>query len=553
MDPYKVDVLVVGSGAAGLTAAFTATQLGLHTMLIEQTDKIGGTTAYSGGTIWIPENSVSKEAGVDDRYEDACQYLMESLTANGGAGPESSPERIKAFLKHGPVMVDLLRSSGFRWRPSPIPDYHPEVEGARGGGRTLDPRPFDAAVLKERAGDLRHPEFSAPAGYFHDFCILTQPRASLPDFFRANWMRFRAWLRSKVMEKPTYMGCSLIAQLLAICLRKETQFQIRLNTRLKELVVRDRRVCGALAESDNRPIEVSARYGVVLATGGFARSATVREQHLPHTRVEWTLTQPEGDVGAALEAGRKVDAATSLMGEAWWIPTMTDPGSGRLTTALFELCKPHCIVVNKQGRRIFSEADPYGDSGRALYELCSKGNAAWLILDSTHRMRYTLGSLGPGAEPTDALGKKHMYRADTVQGLAHQIDVEAEGLALTVAKWNAMCEQGVDEEFRKGQSKYHLFIGDRRAKQPNMGPVTKAPFYAIAVRPGDAGTKGGLLTDESARVLDTKLSPIAGLYAAGNSSASVMGATSLGAGVTLGPAMTFAYIAVLHMLGARSG
>ncbi|GKT61098.1 hypothetical protein ColTof4_01206 [Colletotrichum tofieldiae] len=548
---HAIDILVVGSGAAALAAAATAKQLGLRTMVIEQTDKIGGTTAYSGGTIWIPQNSISKAAGFNDSRDAARQYLQDSLAQCGGAGPESSPARIEAFLDGGPETVDFFRRLGLRWRSSPIPDYHPEVSGAMdAGGRTLDPCPFDAGTLGRWTDCLRRPEHSAPVAYFHDFFTLTKPFASPIDFLTVFWIRLRALFRSRTMARPTYMGSSLIAQLLDICLRKKgAAVKIKLNTKLKSLIVEGGAVRGAVVESEGAErIEVYAPHGVLLAAGGFARREDLRREHLPHIGAEWTLTQPEGDTGDALEAACGVGAATSLMGEAWWIPTIIDPGSGKLATALFELCKPHCIVVDQQGSRIFSEADPYGDVGRALYRRCGVNNAAvWLILDWNYRKRYTLGSLGPRVEPIDALANGHIFKAADLASLAARIGVEAAGLLRTVETWNQMCDDGVDREFGKGQSKYHLFVGDRSAKRPNMGPLNKPPYYAIQVTPGDAGTKGGLLTDEHGRVADERGDAVAGLYAAGNSSASVMGSTSLGAGVTLGPAMTFARLAVLHM------
>ncbi|KAK2057677.1 FAD binding domain-containing protein [Colletotrichum caudatum] len=523
---HPIDVLVVGSGAAALAAAATAKQLGFRTMVIEQTDKIGGTTAYSGGTIWIPQNTISNAAGFNDSRDAARQYLQNSLAQSDGVGPESSPARIEAFLDGGPEMVNFFRGLGLRWRSSPIPDYHSEASGAMdAGGRTLDPCPFDAGTLGPWADCLRQPEHSAPVAYFHDFFALTKPYASVIDFLTVCWIRLRSFFRSKTMVRPTYMGGSLIAQLLGICLGKRgAAVHIRLNTKLKDLIVEGGTVCGAVVESeDSERIEVYAPRGVLLAAGGFARREDLRRKHLPHIRAEWTLTQPEGDTGEALEAACRVGATTSLMGEAWWIPTIIDPGSGKLATALFELCKPHCIVVNQQGSRIVSEADPYGD-------------------------RYTLGSLGPRVEPVDALANGHLFKAADLTSLAKQIGVESDGLLRTVETWNQMCDDGVDGKFGKGQSKYHLFVGDRSAKRPNMGPIDKPPYYAIQVTPGDAGTKGGLLTDEHGRVMDERGCAVAGLYAAGNSSASVMGSTSLGAGVTLGPAMTFARLAVLHML-----
>ncbi|KAK1990049.1 FAD binding domain-containing protein [Colletotrichum falcatum] len=552
---HPIDVLVVGSGAAALAAAATAKQLGFRTMIIEQTDKIGGTTAYSGGTIWIPQNSISNAAGFNDSRDAARQYLQHSLTQSDGVGLESSPARIEAFLDGGPQMVNFFRHLGLRWKSSPIPDYHPEVSGAMdAGGRTLDPCPFDAGTLGPWTDCLRQPGHSAPVAYFHDFFALTKPCVSVTDFLTVCWIRLRSFFRSKTMIMPTYMGSSLITQLLSICLgKKGAAVHIRLNTKLKDLIVEDGAVCGAVVESESSErVEVYAPYGVLLAAGGFARRKDLREEYLPHIGAEWTLTQPEGDTGDALEAACRVGAATSLMSEAWWIPTIIDPGSGKLTTALFELCKPHCIVVNQQGSRIVSEADPYGDVGRALYRQSSSDNAAvWLILDWNYRKRYTLGSLGSSIEPVDALVNGHIFKAGDLASLAAQIGVEAGGLLRTVETWNQMCDEGVDREFGKGQSKYHLFVGDRSAKQPNMGPINEPPYYAIQVTPGDAGTKGGLLTDEHGRVIDKLGGAVTGLYAAGNSSASVMGSTSLGAGVTLGPAMTFAHLAVLHMFERR--
>ncbi|KAJ0336255.1 hypothetical protein COL154_013640 [Colletotrichum chrysophilum] len=548
MTAKTVDVLVVGSGAAGLAAAATATRLRLSTLLIEQTDKIGGTTAYSGGTVWIPGNEVARDDGCADRIKDAREYLEGSLDKSGRRGSESSPERVDALLTQGPEMVKFFREMGLKWKTSPIPDYHPDRKGARAaGGRTLDPAPFDAATLKAGRGDLRAAAHTVPAAYFHDFHAFSQPRASAWDFVHVRWLRLRAWARSKVMAEPTYMGRSLVAQLLAICENSpEMGLELKLNTALKGLRGESGAVPVAVVESKGgERSEIHARFGVVLATGGFARCETLRKEHLPHVGTEWTLTQPQGDTGDAMRAARDAGAATSLLGEAWWIPTMIDPGSGQITIALFELGKPHCIVVDGQGRRVFAEADPYGESGRALYKLCEGGRDAWLVVDAAYRARYALGTLAPGTDPSEAVASGRIHRADTVERLAGQI--KAAELATTVDGWNEACERGVDGQFGKGNGAYHRFVGDARAKRPNLGTIAQPPFYAVALRPGDAGSRGGLRTDHNAQVLDMDRKPMKGLYAAGNASASVMGATSLGAGVTLGPAMTFAYIAAHHI------
>lgn len=538
---YRVDALVVGSGAAGLTAAAVAQSLGLDIGLIEGTNKIGGTTSYSGGTIWIPNNTISVRNGVHDTKESARNYMDESLMQHGPKGRESSNARIDAFLDKGPEMVDFLIKLGFKWspKPSPFPDYHPEIKGAlRYGGRTLDPAVFDAATLGSWNKKIRRPLHSAPAKYFHDFRILTKPSASLWDFLAICWMKFYAKLLAAMRGSPVYMGCSLVAQLLGLCLQTKTRKpSIYLNARLRDLIIKDGHIQGGnIMLADDQVATVHARYGVILAAAGFARSQDLRNQHLPSTQTRWTLTQPDGDSGDALRAGQEAGAATALLEEAWWIPTMADPLSGQTIPAMFEISKPHCIVVNKQGLRFFSEADPYGDAGRSLYENLAKGcGPAWLILDSTYRKRYTLGSLGPGVEPTDnAIADGCIFRADTLSELADQIGVDGTGLIESVEEWNKTCEAGIDRRFAKGQDEYQAFIGDSSASHPNIGPVASPPFYAVSVQPGDAGTKGGLLTDEFSRVVRSDGKFIPGLYAVGNSAASVMGSTSLGAGSQLG-------------------
>jgi len=235
-----------------------------------------------------------------------------------------------------------------------------------------------------------------------------------------------------------------------------------------------------------------------------------------------------------------------MMKEAWFIPTMTDPVTGRVTSALFEMSKPYCIVVDRRGRRCFSEAQPYGDIGHSMYE--HEAVPSWLILDWNHRSRYMLGSLWPYLKPTAAVKAGDIFEGNTLDELARQIDVDATALRETVTRWNEMCETGEDADFRKGDDAYQRFIGDENVKpNANMGPIKVPPFYALEVWPGDAGTKGGLVTDEHARVLDEHGRVIPGLYAAGNVTASVMEQSCFAAGVTLGPALTFAFIAAQHM------
>jgi succinate dehydrogenase/fumarate reductase flavoprotein subunit len=538
---FDVDVLVAGTGVTGLTAAVVARSLGLNTLLVERTDKIGGTTSYSGGTVWIPNNMISTRSGVQDTGESARRYLDGVLERYGPRGPGSSDARVDAFLTKGPEMVEFLASQGFEWsaNPSPFPDYHSDVEGALpSGGRTLDPAPVDASALGSWKDKVRRPPQSVPAQYFHDFCILTRPGPLPPTGPVA-----------ATMESAAYMGCSLVAQLLALYLRDEkNQQSIHLGTPLIDLLVEDGHVRGGKVRlSTGSVATVSAKYGVILATAGFARSQALRDLHLPLSQTKWTLAQPGGDLGDALLAcAETAGAATALLGEAWWIPIMADPLSGQTVPAMFEISKPHCIIVDEDGVRFMSEPDPYGDAGRALYTHVvnmRRRRSAWLILDSNYRQRYTLGSLGPGIDP--GVGAGSLHRADTISQLASRINVNPAGLDKTIADWNKMCETGPHSEFdRRRRGRHQTFVGDSSARHPNVGPIVLPPFYAIAIYPGDAGTKGGLLTDELSRVVRPDHSVIPGLYAAGNATASVMGPASPAAGVTIGPAMTFAYIAV---------
>lgn len=546
MEKQTVDVLIVGSGAAGLAAA--AASQGLETILIEKSSVLGGTTARSGGTLWIPGNSVPKHSKIKDSIPQGRAYLDAALGPALDSNPESSSARRDAFLKNGPTMLKHFTDRGFKCAISSIPDYRPELPGAMlQGGRTIDPSIFDAASLGPWYAHLSCAPKGSPVVFrYQDFRFLTRPCASLRDFVTVSWLAVKSKVVNIVKTAPVSMGCSLVAQLLSIAL-KQDNVHIYREAELVEFIMDGDAVVGGIVQYGDSRVEVRARRGVVLASAGFAQNQKLRDIHLQKENdVEWSLTPTGADTGNVFEAARSIGAATSLLDQVWGVPVLRDPVSGGMTFASFQVSKPHSIVVNSMGDRYFSEAAPYGDAVKIMYE---KGHAySWLIVDKRYRRRYTVGGLNPWTSSKGAREAGRMYKAGSISELAQKIKIDPSNLERTVTRWNQMCQGGKDLDFQKGDDIYQRYIGDTNVK-PNstMGTIEVGPFYAIKILPGDAGTKGGLVTDEHARVLRSDSSVVKGLYAAGNTAATLMGSYSLAAGVTLSPAMVFSYLAMSHM------
>ncbi|KAH6876879.1 FAD binding domain-containing protein [Thelonectria olida] len=547
------DVLIVGSGAAGLTAA-AATE-GLNTILIEKQSHVGGTTFRSGGTIWMPNNYLMQSWRIHDSKELGERYvnagLQQTSSATSGALPETQ-RRIKAFLSDGPKMIDYLRTEGFKWMnyPSSFPDYHPELDGALDhAGRTLDPAIFDATSLGSWERLLPAEDASLLVFRFQDFRVLTRPWASIRDVLHVGWMALKSKVYSIFYNSPMSMGRSLVAQLLSICHRHKN-VRIFTETEFVALWHKNGNIIGGTVKRGNVTFKIRASRGVLFATAGFSRNQQLREKYLKSTNKQWSLSCPEGDTGDALRLTKRVAADAALLGEVWGIPTMKDPITGHTAEAMFAISKPHSIVVSKDGNRFFAESKPYGDAVRSMYTQAGDDDCcAWLILDENYRRRYTLGCLQPWADATEFLQDGIFMRAETIADLGKKMGIDGGALEKTVARWNAMCDLGVDLDYQRGGDAYQRFIGDPSAKpNPCMGRVGSGPFYSIKIFPGDAGTKGGLRIDESGRVLRADGSPIPGLYAAGNASVSFFEHCSLGAGVTIGPAMKDGFAAVRHML-----
>jgi 3-oxosteroid 1-dehydrogenase len=545
IEPAEFDVVVAGSGAAGMTAALTAADLGLSVVVVEKAEAFGGSTARSGGGIWAPGNAVLRAAGVTDTPGQARAYLAHV------AGADVPVVLQEAFLEHGPAMLDLVLAGTplrLAWVPG-YADYYPEAPGGLARGRSLEPVPLDSGRL---GGELAH----LARSYLPSPVAITQaeyrwlslgprhPRAVLAGA-RVAGRTARARLRGR---RVLTLGQALVAGLRAGLLARGVP--VWLGVPMTGLQVRDGRVTGVHATRDGEPLLIGARRGVLIATGGFERNEEMRRRYQPEPAgAQWTTGAP-GNTGDGIRAGLDLGAATGLMDDAWWGPSIPLPGGPYFCLA--ERSLPGCLLVNGAGQRFVNEAAPYVDAVHAMYDGHTPENPhipAWLVFDQRYRDRYVFAGRPPGRPlPRRWYAAGAVVSADDLAGLARAAGVAAGGLVKTVTRFNEFAAAGRDEEFGRGDSAYDRYYGDPRCRpNPNLAPLAKPPFYAVKLVPGDLGTKGGLRTDECARVLREDGTAIPGLYAAGNASASVMGHSYAGAGATIGPAMTFGYIAARTM------
>ncbi|MFW0793963.1 3-oxosteroid 1-dehydrogenase [Gordonia sp. CPCC 205515] len=543
------DVIVVGAGAAGLSAAITAAASGLKTVIIEKSPYWGGSTSRSGGGVWIPNNSVLKRDGVSDTPDKAREYVHAII------GEHASPERIDAYIDRGPEALDFLMKHApldLEWVKN-YSDYYPEAPGGRLGGRSVEPRPFDARALGDDLKTL-HPQYTkAPLNMVvlqSDYRWLNTGLRHWRGPVRMGKVGARFfWARSRG-KKLIAMGAALAAELL-LGVRK-LGVPLRLNTGLTDLLTEDGRVIGVIAESEGTPIEIHATRGVILACGGFENNAEMRRKYQRDPiGSEWTTGAPS-NTGDGINAGLKIGAAVSLMDDAWWGPTIPLPRGPWF--ALSERSVPGTFIVNLRGERFMNESLPYVEAVHQMYggdfgqgEGPGENVPSWLIMDQACRNRY----LFAGINARQPLPKKWfesgvVVKADSIRELAEKIGVPADNLAATTERFNGFSRSGIDADFHRGESGYDHYYGDITNKpNPSLGPLTKAPYYAVKMVPGDLGTKGGIDTDAAGRALRADGSVIDGLYAAGNTSAPVMGHTYAGPGATIGPAMVFGYLAAL--------
>ena len=544
---FTVDLLVVGSGAGAMTAAIVAKREGLDPLVVEKTEFYGGSSACSGGGLWVPCNPLMAEAGLRDSLDQARAYMDATVgdrvpAARKEAFLTKAPEMVAYMLRHSRLHLELNRE---------YTDYYPNRPGAMSGGRALDPGIYRG----RRLGPLHRQLRPRPYGFPIELVLTTAEVRKVALFARGFGYLLataRIFLRSiwsgLTGAKLLCMGQALVAPLRVSL--QELDVPVWLNTGVKQLIVEDARVVGVTAERDGQPIKIRATRGVVLASGGFARDKEMREQYQRSPiGAEWTLACP-GDTGDAIQMGLELGAAIDLMEEAWWGPSSLPPG-GPPHFHLVERSCPGSILVDSAGKRFANEAASYIDVVHAMYEH-NRPDAvaipAHFIMDQRFRRRYLFGVTMPGQRfPEEYLKSGYVTKADTLEELAGRIGVDRHGLLETVARFNEFARTGKDLDFQRGESDYDRYYGDPTVNpNPCLGTIEKPPFYSVDMIPGDLGTKGGLVTDEHARVLRKDGSRIGGLYAIGNASASVMGDTYPGPGSTLGPAMTFGYVAAMH-------
>lgn len=543
---YVTDLLVVGSGGGALCAGLAAHSRGLQTLIVEKTDKIGGSTAMSGGVLWLPDNPVSRRAGVEDSREDARNYFAAVV---GDEGPATSRARTEAFLDAVEPLVEFLTDAGVPLRHCEgYSDYYDERPGGKARGRAVEPELFDTGLLGPWESKLRIAEGLPPLpAYTNDIAPLAvAPRTMKSVRTVAKVVGRYLWATARGRQ---VRGSGAALQGYMLMSLQRAGIPIWTDSPLADLIVEDGRVVGGIVEHGGQARRVRARRGVLLAAGGFARNAEMRQKYgRQPSSAEWTSANP-GDTGEVIETAMRLGAAVDLMDEAWWIPSSILP-NGYPLFAVFERSKPFAIMVDGDGDRYCNEAASYMEVGREMYKR-HEGKASavpsWWITDSRNRNRYLWGQTPGRITPKDWISSGYMKRADTIEELAGICGIDPAHLRQTVDRYNRSAAHGQDPDFHKGERAYDRFYGDPTVKpNPCVGTIEKGPFYAVALYPGDVGTSGGLLTDEHARVVDQKGRPIEGLYATGNGTASVMGRHYPGAGASIGATFAFGWIAAQH-------
>jgi len=534
----ETDVVVVGTGGSGLTAAIAAHDHGAKVALIEKSSKIGGTTAFSGGVPWIPNNhhfrDVDYGQGTDSR-EDAMTYVR-FLAA--GRVPD---ELLAAFVDSGPEMVRHLEArTGLKFLWSGHPDYHPEKPGAKKAGRSLGPPIFDTKLLGKWAGSLRMaPIFCLPLGW--------------DEIEQANSLVFPTKLDFELIAKRmgeglVGMGMSLIGHLLKACL--DRKIEPMLETPARELITDGGRVIGLRAEREGKDFHIRARKGVILASGGFEWDEELKGQFLSGP-MPLPLSPPDCE-GDGLKMAMAIGAKLGNMSGYWGTPASLIPGEecdGKPLTRLTigERQLPHAMVVNRFGKRFMNESHNYNDITKTFGDFDPNAYdypnvPAWSIFDQQYREKYAVLTVMPGM-PTP----EWVTQADTVEELARKVGIDPAGLKDTLTRFNGFARKGTDEDFHRGESYYDQAVSDPTNKpNPCLGTIEKPPFCALPVHPGALGTKGGPVVNTSGQVMHISGSVIQGLYAAGNVMAGVTGPGYGGAGGTIGPGMTWGFIAAKH-------
>jgi 3-oxosteroid 1-dehydrogenase len=501
----EFDVVVVGSGAGALTGAYVAAKAGCSVVVLEATDLLGGTSAYSGAACWLPGTQVQERAGIGDSSQAARAYLR-ALIGEGTAAHQD------AFVEHAPALVEFLERDpaiAFEWRP--FPDYF-AAPGRMDVGRAINPLDLPTEELGELSGLVRPSVDRDRAGRGHSRSV------------------------------PLSQGRALIGRLLLALTRAGGT--VRTRTRVTSLLTDDGRVVGVEADTPAGPVRVRARSGVLLAAGGFERNAGLRTEHGVPGDAAWSMAPADAAAGEPLSAAVAVGAATDLLDQAWFCPGVLHPDG----SAAFTLGFRGGLIVDGNGRRFGNESLPYDRMGRQM-AAAPERIPSYLVFDSRTGGQLPAITLPP-LPAAEQLSDGTWVRADTLEDLARQIGVPEAELTATVERFNGFATRGIDEDFHRGEDPYDRFFAAGDGPNPCLVPVDTPPYRAVRMVLSDLGTKGGLRTDPRGRVLRVDGSPIPGLYAAGNTSASLAGPVYPGPGIPIGTAMVFSSLAVQDMAGA---
>ena len=527
-------IVVVGTGAAALAAAVAAHDRGARVVIVERSESVGGTTAVSGGGIWMPGNHHMAEQGVDDSRAEALAYMT---TMTAGRSPTGLLER---YVDQGPgIVADLERTTPLRLRAMSWPDYHPEMAGAKPAGRMLEPEIFGAESLGPWRTRLRKAPVLGLPMTLQEATADWRP-AYFPEGFDA------AEIGRRVAARQLACGQALIGALLLACLQRG--IEPMLETRATEIAMDGGAVSGLVVESAGRRTRLDTR-AVVLASGGYEWNTALRSRFLPGP-----LTHPHSpptNEGDGLLMAMEVGADLANMNEAWWYPAASLPGEeyeGRPLARFVgvERTAPHTVIVNRFGERFVNEAANYNDMQKAFFsfdanEYASRNLPCWVVFDRQYRSRYPVVGARPG-DPDPEWILVH----ESLDGLAALAGIEPVGLTETVERWNRFVADGRDRDFGRGRSAYDRFHGDPSAPHPNLGTIEQGPFYALPIYVGSVGTKGGPRIDGDGRILHVRDRPIPGLYGAGNVIASPAGPAYYGGGTSIGMGLVWGHLAGSH-------
>lgn len=551
------DMVVVGSGAGGLLTALRAQHLGLSVLVLEKGAQFGGTSAKSGAAVWIPNNRFMAQVGVKDSDEEAFEYLRTLID------DRVTDARIHTYINNAPKMLQfLMEKSPVQYVPIPgYADYYPDLPGWKPGGRTLDPEPIDGSAMGSALYDMvETPRQSRAMGtvamsIMEGSAILaTVPgwKRIVAKIFLRYFLDIPGRLRG-LRDRRLTQGNALVGGLwLAL---RDAGVPLWRKASVKKIMYDNGRVKGVVVDHNGRLVHVGARAGVVIAAGGFEANQEMRERYLPQpSSTEWSGGNPQ-NTGDLIRQAMALGADVALMEEAWWAPVFKVDGFEKNFVLFSEKSKPGLMLVDRNGSRFMNEAITYNSFGEEFYGARARGHdcfPAYAVFDNRYRKNYMFGPLLQSSYTPDWVHKNLFKRgliikADTLDELAAKLEINPQGLMASAAQMKVFAEKGVDEAFHRGDNDHDRFYGDPEVSpNPCLAPIDQPPFYGVKIYPGDIGTKGGLVTDCHARVLDEEEQPIPGLYAIGNSSASVMGNKYPGAGCTIGPAMTFGYLAANH-------